>query len=200
MIGFRSAVAAESPGELLQRRDAARLGTRAPVLELADQLLRGGVRALPHRGQLLAHGVDRREYLALADRVVHLGALVGVHRRGIDVQHALHRSAVDADGALLEVTNFLGAGLAQRLAVLGEHVVAVRDDGLHRGKVAAGLRAIDLQLWRNLFYLGEAESPHGADVRPADIELVPAAGEFRRTGVGVVIIVKLLAADQDAPG
>ncbi len=42
--------------EIDQRRDAARLGAMAPVLQLAEQLLFGGCGAIPQRGQLVAHG------------------------------------------------------------------------------------------------------------------------------------------------
>jgi large subunit ribosomal protein L33 len=39
-----------------------------------------------------------------------------------------------------------------------------------------------------------------ADVHPADVELVPLRPTAWPTGVGVVVVVQLLAADQDAPG
>ena len=51
--------ASELERKLLQRRDARGLGAVAPVLQAGQQLLGRLGRALPQRGQVLAHRVDR---------------------------------------------------------------------------------------------------------------------------------------------
>ena len=58
-------VALQLQRELRERHDARRLGALAPVLQPREQLLGRFGRALPQRGELLAHRVDRRQRAAL---------------------------------------------------------------------------------------------------------------------------------------
>src|SRR5438445_13778326 len=58
-------VAAQPVREFRERADAARLGAVAPVLQLPNELLAGGARALPQRRELGAHrvhGVQRARF------------------------------------------------------------------------------------------------------------------------------------------
>ena len=77
-------------------------------------------------------------------------------------------------------------------------MVAVRDDRLQRRVVGLRLGRLEPELRRDAPDLREPERGQRADVGPAQVELVPARRELRRRAVRVVIVVELLAADQDA--
>src|SRR6185369_4313857 len=64
-----SGVGAQAHRKIHQRRYPARLGPVAPVLELAQELLLGRMRALPKRGQLVAHGDHRGERPRILQRL-----------------------------------------------------------------------------------------------------------------------------------
>ena len=115
------------------------------------------------------------------------------------MQHALYRGAIDAHRARPETADLVGAGVTQRLGVLGEHFVAVRNHRLHRGEIAACLRGVELQLGRDLLHFGQPQRLQHADVQPADVELVPAVRQARGARVSVVVVVQLFPADQYAP-
>ena len=99
-----------------------------------------------------------------------------------------------------ELPELLGVGALERLGVLREHVVAVRDDRLQGLRVHRRLRLGEARGRRDLLHLGEAERLEQADVHPAEVDLVPLVGELRRGRVGVVVVMQLLAADEQAPG
>src|SRR5205085_5827557 len=68
-------VGAQALRERDERRDAARFGTSAPVLELAQQLLLRGARAIPEGGELVAHGERDLERTGLLERLGHFVCL-----------------------------------------------------------------------------------------------------------------------------
>ncbi len=103
-------------------------------------------------------------------------------------------------GALVAQRGQLGgAGAAQFAGVLGHHFVAVGDDGFQRLVVGHGAHVTGAQLRGDLAHLGHAEDFQRADVAPGDVELVRLDRQLGRRRVGVVVVVQLFAADDDAP-
>ena len=88
----------------------------------------------------------------------------------------------------------------ERPRVARKDGVAMRDHRLQRFQIGVQLLAIELDPRRDLAHLGEAQHFQAAYVRPAEIELVPLQGQLRGRAVGVVVVVELFAADDDAPG
>src|SRR2546423_15478807 len=73
LLGDR--VGAQTLRERDERRDAARFGASAPVLELAQQLLLRCARAIPEGGELVAHGERDLERTGLRERLGHFMCL-----------------------------------------------------------------------------------------------------------------------------
>ncbi len=83
----------------------------------------------------------------------------------------------------------------------GEQVIAVVDERLERAQVdlaRTGGGRDDARYRRHPQHLGQTEHLEAADVGPADIELEPLVGQLGRGGIGVVVVVQFLAADEQA--
>src|SRR6266446_9593776 len=104
-----------------------------------------------------------------------------------------------APGPLAQARDFVGVGLLERTCIAGKHGVAVGDHRLQRLEIGVELGTVELQARRHLAYGCEAEHFQCAYVHPAYIELIPARRQFGRGTVGVMIVMELFAADQDAP-
>ncbi|MNT24610.1 hypothetical protein D3C72_1600910 [compost metagenome] len=65
----------------------------------------------------------------------------------------------------------------------------------------AGLRAIAQHaLGRHAAHLGQAQGLEDADIHPAQVELIPLAGELGRGRMRMMVVVQLFAADHQAQG
>ena len=82
----------------------------------------------------------------------------------------------------------------------GHEFVLIGQDRFHSVGVNLGPRGIKQHGLGKCTGLGKAHIRKQLDVEPADVELVPLRRKLWRGGKGVVIIVKLFAADDDAPG
>src|SRR5690606_5808332 len=94
----------------------------------------------------------------------------------------------------------VGRRLFDEVGVAREDFVAVRDDALQRAFVGHRLGLFELELGRQLFYLGQAEETQHLNVAPADVEFVPLGRKLGRRTVGVVVVVQFFTANDDAPG
>src|SRR5258706_745783 len=94
----------------------------------------------------------------------------------------------------------MGFRLLQHLVVPRQHLVAAADDRLERIGAHGRLGRRETRSRRNVPRGGEAERGQQAHIPPADIELVPLVREARRSRVGMVVVVQLRAADQEATG
>src|SRR6185437_2683370 len=61
------------------------------------------------------------------------------------------------------------------------------------------LRRAQTQAGRDPVDAGQSKRLEDADVRPADIEFIRLDGELRRGRISVMVVVQLLAADEDSP-
>ena len=155
----------------------------------------------PQLAQFFAHGdhgVQRRV------RGTHLGQLgQGLRRHflGVAVQPALggleHGHIAMAR---LQGSHFILARLAHTPGIACHHFVAVGDQGFQRFLIGHRLGGTQLQLGRYLLHRGPAHFLHQADVQPANVEFKRLDRELGRRGVGVVVVVQLFPANQDAPG
>ncbi len=87
-----------------------------------------------------------------------------------------------------------------QLAVLGHDLEAVVEDR-HRGvhvQVALALDPVGDR--RDTLYLGQTQEAEDLDPGPTQVELPCLHRELGRVGIGVMVVVQLFAADQDAPG
>src|SRR5207253_2567422 len=87
----------------------------------------------------------------------------------------------------------------ERTRVAGHDRVTMRDYRLQSGEIGDRLGWIELEPRRDLADRCQPEILQDANVEPADVEFVPLRRELRRRAVRVVIVMELLAADDDAP-
>ena len=144
---------------------------------------------------LLGHRARERRALGIAQlRRVAAGEPTG------QTPHAGHVRELGAADALAQRRELRRAGFLERAGVRAGDGVAMRNHRLERRHVGRRLaRPGHLQLRREPAHAREAHRLQRADVAPPQVELVPARREFRRGSEGVMIVVQLLAADQDAP-
>ena len=83
--------------------------------------------------------------------------------------------------------------------VTGHDFVAVGDDGFQGFLVGHSFGFTKGHFRWHFFDRGQTEKLEDADVHPADVELVGFDRELGRGRVGVVVVVQLFAADDDAP-
>ncbi len=88
---------------------------------------------------------------------------------------------------------------AQAAGIAGHDFVAVGDHGFQGFFVRDGLDVTKSQLGRHGAHLGQTNGLHHADVEPAHIKFVRLDRELGRGGVGVVVVVQLFTANDDAP-
>src|SRR3954471_17794490 len=77
---LRDGVGTQALREIGEGREAARFGAVAPVLQLPHELFFGCVGALPHPGELMAHGERELQRAGMLERLRQLDALVAGHR------------------------------------------------------------------------------------------------------------------------
>src|SRR5437588_8605721 len=104
-----------------------------------------------------------------------------------------------APGPLAQARDFVGVGLLERTCIAGKYGIAVGDHRLQRLEIGVELGTVELQARRHLAHGCEAEHFQRAYVHPAYIELIPARRQLGRGTVGMMIVMELFAADQDAP-
>src|SRR4029079_14345071 len=97
----------------------------------------------------------------------------------IETQPAKHTSGrgsvegITACGRVAsDLDDLLAACLSDRTGVLSQHIVAMRDDGLHRVRIALGL--LRRESWRggSPSHPGQAQHFEQANVHPADVKFV----------------------------
>jgi hypothetical protein len=90
--------------------------------------------------------------------------------------------------------------LDHQLAVLGHDLETVVEDGHGGVHVQAALALDAVGDGRHALHLGQAQEAEQLDPGPAHVELPLLHRQLGAVGVGMVVVVQLLAADQDAPG
>ncbi len=102
--------------------------------------------------------------------------------------------------ASLERSEFRLARHAQFAGVTGHDLVAVGNDGFKGLLVCHRLHVAEGHLGRHLLHGGQPQRLQDADVHPADVEFIGLDRQLGGRGIGVVVVVQLFAADDDAPG
>src|SRR5690606_20277660 len=86
------------------------------------------------------------------------------------------------------------------IAVQLQYVKAIRDDGPQHIHVDDGPAGCELRARRSAAHIGEPEYLHRTNVEPADVEFPPLVRKLRGRAVRMVVVVQLLAADQQSDG
>ena len=193
-----------------ERIDAGCFGPMAPVLQLHQQLFATMRSNAPRARQ--APGASRRRSvsaLLCASASASPALSATVDDAGSASSHFFMlpavgtRIVVDACMSLTctsrNLREFLGAGCLERARVLRQHVIAMRDHRLQRVQVAPPCD-------RSKLDCGATSSPSpGRSISSMRMYIQPMSNSYHcgrelgRRGVGVMIVVQLLAADEDAP-
>jgi len=98
------------------------------------------------------------------------------------------------------VGQFPAGSPALAVGIPGHQLVTVGDQGRQRLLVGHGANGAKGDLGRCLLGVRQAKSSQQADVHPANVKFKRLDRELGRCGVGVVVVVQLLAGNHDAPG
>ena len=169
----------------------------APSLQVNGQLLARVRRVEPDLAQLFAHLHHLVEHRAGGTGQLKLRLGRGRYFGSVAVQPALGR--LQCIGVELELAGLFLHHSANIAGIACHDFVTVGDQGFEGLLVGHGTDVAISQTGRCLFDGGQTQGLQGADVEPTNVELVRLDRQLGRCGVGVVVVVQLFAADQDAP-
>src|SRR5437667_5107665 len=179
----------------------------APYLQPRQQLLARVVGAPPKRGELLAHGVHGLQRLGAFQRgrePLSIDFREGVPVGMEPLPYPLETWNVDrqlaAPSALAQTCDLSCARAPEGARVARQHCIAMRYDGLQRLQVGSELGAVKTNSRRDFAHGREANHLQRPDVHPPEIDLLPLRRQACRSAIGMMVVVQLFAADENAPG
>ncbi len=92
-----------------------------------------------------------------------------------------------------------GTSLAQVAGVLRHHFITIGDDGFQGLCVGHRLNLTEFELRRCFAHLGPTQHFERTDVTPANVKFERLDRKLGRRGVGMVVVVQLFTANDDAP-